>query len=97
MPQDPITLTPGTPDFAAYLNGLHEYDNARQDAKEARNLRLRLIGEVTEVAALEELPLTPLDILGIATAAEAAMKKGALTPDWTTTICDFIPKKGSEQ
>ena len=49
------------------------------------------------MAALEELPLTPLDILGIATAAEAAMKKGALTPDWTTTICDFIPKKGSEQ
>jgi hypothetical protein len=97
MPQEPTLLKPGTPDFAAYLNGFQEYHAARQAEKEARNLRLRLIGEVTEVVAEENLPITPAQIVEIAAAAQAAMNEGALAPDWTSIIRDFAPKNGSDQ
>jgi hypothetical protein len=92
MPQESVLLTPGTSDFAAYLNGFQECVNARQAEAEARNLQLRLIGEITEVVALEGLDIAPAQILALAATAQSAMTGGAMALDWTTIVRDLVPR-----
>ena len=92
-----VQLRVGTPEFAAYLAGFTEYHDARTHAKEARNLRLQVIGEIVEVAALKGIPLIPSEILAI---AEAALQNPDLARDLApATLVSVIINKpnGREQ
>ena len=71
-----VVILANTPEFDAFLVGRTELINAPLREYEARNRRLRMIGEIIEVVAAEGMPLTPSQILTI---AEAALQDPKLT------------------
>jgi hypothetical protein len=92
---DAVVILPNTPEFEAFLNGRIELVNRPLREQEARNRRLQMIGEIVEVAATEEIPLTPGQVL---TLAEAALKVPKLTRDLTLTFASVVNKpNGNEQ
>lgn len=93
---DAIIIVAGTPEFAAFLAGRTELINQPLREQDERNHRLQLIGEIVEVAAKEELDLTPNQILAI---AGAAMEDPEIARDLTPTTFGIIVNKpnGSEQ
>lgn len=97
-PDEPtaVIIVAGTPQFAAFLAGRFELINEPVRQEDTRNRRLQLIGEIVEVAACEELDLTPNQILAIATAALADPE---LARDLTPANFGIIINKhnGSEQ
>ena len=66
---DAVIILANTPEFEAFLAGRTELINRPLREQNERNHRLRLIGEIVEVAAKEELDLAPNQILAIADAA----------------------------
>jgi hypothetical protein len=96
--QPTIILVAGTQDFGAFLAGTIERINAPLRAEEARNQRLQLIGEIVEVAAKEEIYLTPSQILLIADAAEKDITIGCeLSPATFDIIINGRNQNGSKQ
>ena len=64
-------LTAGTKAFGDFLDRTAARINRPLKEYEARQARLRLIGEITEVAALQDIALTPTQILTLAMAIGA--------------------------
>ena len=64
-------LTAGADAFGDFLDQITEKINRPLKEYEARQARLRLIGEITEVAALQAIALTPTEILTLAMAIGA--------------------------
>ena len=87
---DAIIMVAGTPQFDAFLAGRIELINAPVREYEARNRRLLMIGEIVEVAASEEIPLTPSQIIAI---ADAALKDPTLTQDLALAFAKVVVNK----
>jgi hypothetical protein len=85
-----VVILAGTPQFDAFLSGRIEMINAPVREYEARNKRLRMVGEIVEVAASEEIPLTPGQILAL---AEAALNDPKLTRDLTLAFAAVVVNK----
>ncbi len=85
-----VVILPNTPEFEAFLSGRIELINAPLREHEARNRRLQMIGEIAEVAATQEIPLTPAQIVTI---AEAALKDPKLNQDLALAFATVVVNK----
>ena len=85
-----VVILANTPEFGAFLNGRIELINAPLREYEARNRRLRMIGEITEVVAAEEIPISPSQIIAI---ADAALKDPTLTQDLALAFAKVVVNK----
>ena len=77
---DAVIILAGTPQFDAFLAGRLEMINRPVREHEARHRRLQMIGEIVEVAASEDVPLMPGQILAL---AEAALQNPEFARDLT--------------
>lgn len=88
-------LTAGTPEFGTWLDEVHQKINAPVLASDKRDRYTRLLGEVTEVAALleevEAITLTPAQITAVAKAFDEAQRP--LIPD----VVEALKQKASKE
>ncbi|MFN8466270.1 MAG: hypothetical protein U0X20_12005 [Caldilineaceae bacterium] len=85
-----VVILANTPEFEAFLNGRIELINRPLREHEARNRRLQMIGEITEVVAAEEMPISPSQIIVI---ADAALKDPTLTKDLALAFAQVVVNK----
>ena len=85
-----VVILANTPEFEAFLNGRLKLINRPLREYEARNRRLQMIGEITEVAAAEEVPFSPSQIVAI---ADAALKDPTLTQDLALAFARVVVNK----